>query len=253
MAHVHSRNVVHGDLTSVNVLLASAGGDGDGSGRGFVAKVSDFGLSLEVPEAQEYVVRGSYGAITHMAPEVLESRQIGYKGDVYSLGVLMWQMLTGSRPWSGLSHLQVTVAVGLEKQRLQWPTADGGFTPLPTGASGGAQSVFAALGARCMDPDPDVRPTAAEALDALRDLARVDLPGCLTGPLDGHGHGSHHHVPTGPQPIGLVHTADTSRPKKAAGGKSGRPAGLAAAMAAAQKGVTARPLRSLKVSSPAHS
>lgn len=57
--------------------------------------------------AQESVRTGAYGTLTHMAPEVISSNCLSRPADVFSLGVLLWQMVTGSRPWAGLSHVQV--------------------------------------------------------------------------------------------------------------------------------------------------
>jgi serine/threonine protein kinase len=44
----------------------------------------------------------SYGTVTHMAPEVLLQGVSSKAADVYSFGVLLWQMLTSSRPWAGM-------------------------------------------------------------------------------------------------------------------------------------------------------
>jgi hypothetical protein len=46
---------------------------------------------------------------------------VGRHADVYSFGVLLWQMLTGSRPWPGMSHAQIMAAVGMEKRMLVFP------------------------------------------------------------------------------------------------------------------------------------
>ena len=53
----------------------------------------------------------SYGTVTHMAPEVQLQGVSSKAADVYSFGVLLWQMLTSSRPWAGLRHDMVVQAV----------------------------------------------------------------------------------------------------------------------------------------------
>ncbi len=78
--------------------------------------------------------------------------------DVYSIGVLLWQMVTGSRPWAGLSHLQVSVEVGTNQRCLQWPAW--------------VHSGVRLLGQRCMSPRPEDRPTAAQMLAELRELGK---------------------------------------------------------------------------------
>lgn len=127
-------------------------------------QLSDFGLMVQLEDAQQYVETGTYGSINHMAPEVISEMRVGYKGDVYSLGVLMWRMVTGSRPWAGLSNLQVTVAVGYEGQRLSFPESKQKSSLL---------FCLQDLALRCMSSNPDDRPTAEEAsreLEKLRGL-----------------------------------------------------------------------------------
>jgi serine/threonine protein kinase len=64
-------------------------------------QLSDFGMSCKLgPERSENVVR-SYGAVTHMAPEVLTEHRVGYKADVWSLGVIMWQVRCGAEVMTG--------------------------------------------------------------------------------------------------------------------------------------------------------
>lgn len=63
-------------------------------GRGFVAKISDFGLSRSM-EHKSKVVTKTYGTLTHMPPELLEHGITSKAADVYSFGVLLWQVSTG--------------------------------------------------------------------------------------------------------------------------------------------------------------
>lgn len=86
---------------------------------------------------------------------------------MYSLGVLIWRMVTGSRPWGSLSNLQITVTVGMEGQRLSFPD---GCTP----GFEGLQD----LALRCMASDPAARPTAEEACSELEGLKEA-VGGCL--------------------------------------------------------------------------
>lgn len=65
LAYLHSQDLLHGDLTGGNILLASS----DTDERGFCAKVADFGLSRTL--GSEPVDTGTYGTVTHMPPELL--------------------------------------------------------------------------------------------------------------------------------------------------------------------------------------
>ena len=53
----------------------------------------------------------NYGTVTHQPPETLRDGILSRSCDVYSLGVLMWQMWTGSRPWAGMGHAQMIMMV----------------------------------------------------------------------------------------------------------------------------------------------
>jgi serine/threonine protein kinase len=91
--------------------------------RGFAARVADFGFSRRLNHTS-LLHASSYGTITHMPPELLARGLLGKAADVYSFGVLLWQMWTCSRPWAGLRHHQVyevggwSLAVGLRSWSL---------------------------------------------------------------------------------------------------------------------------------------
>ncbi|KAL3142482.1 hypothetical protein ABBQ38_002810 [Trebouxia sp. C0009 RCD-2024] len=115
MAHLHSMNILHGDLTSLNVLLTSS----DIDNRGFIAKVADFGLSRVCDEA--HVETKTYGTVTHMPPELLLEGKLSKSADVYAYGVLLFELFTADRPWSGLRHAEVLHKVAVQHERLQLP------------------------------------------------------------------------------------------------------------------------------------
>jgi serine/threonine protein kinase len=63
----------------------------------------------------------TYGTITHMPPETLSHGTVSKEMDVYSFGVLLWQMYTGSRPYSGCRQAVVIDNVVNKRLQLQWP------------------------------------------------------------------------------------------------------------------------------------
>ncbi|MGC4068220.1 MAG: serine/threonine-protein kinase [Polyangiaceae bacterium] len=120
LAGAHARGIVHRDLKPENVMLVEKAGDPD-----FV-KVLDFGIA-KVP-IQEIGERGSvrpghvitkvgmiFGTPEYMAPEQALGQDVDGRADQYALGVILFEMLTGARPYKS------DTAVGLLGQQLQGP------------------------------------------------------------------------------------------------------------------------------------
>ncbi|MCB1203623.1 MAG: serine/threonine protein kinase [Verrucomicrobiae bacterium] len=86
----HAAGIVHRDLKPENILIAA-----DGS-----VKVTDFGLALPLgSESQRLTLTGtSMGTLGYMAPEQAEGREVDGRADLYSLGVILYELLTGVRP-----------------------------------------------------------------------------------------------------------------------------------------------------------
>ncbi|KAL3143838.1 hypothetical protein ABBQ32_003662 [Trebouxia sp. C0010 RCD-2024] len=150
LSYLHSQDLLHGDLTGGNILLGSS----DCDERGFTAKVADFGLSRTL--GSEPVDTGTYGTVTHMPPELLTTGKLSKSADVYAFGVLLWEMWTGQRPWSGLGQMQVIFHLTQRKKRLQFPPD----TP----------PQLQALGERCMSTEALDRPKFDEVLLLVDEL-----------------------------------------------------------------------------------
>jgi len=118
--HAHSHNIVHRDIKPDNVLMRDPE----------TAMVADFGIAREIA-TQEYAtslteVRTVIGSPQYMSPEQMRADSLDQRTDIYSLGVVTWQLLTGELPHTGrtLSELavaQATVGVpDLPEQLSHW-------------------------------------------------------------------------------------------------------------------------------------
>lgn len=103
MLYLHKQNVLHGDLKCSNVLLSSNTNDP----RGYTAKVADFGLSRRLALDNTSVSTSTYGTVSHMPPELLLTGKFSSKCDVYSFGIVLWEMIEGRPPFLGLLHGEV--------------------------------------------------------------------------------------------------------------------------------------------------
>ncbi|GIL86268.1 hypothetical protein Vretimale_13734 [Volvox reticuliferus] len=150
MLHMHSENIVHGDLKARNILLKT-GGVGDG--RSYVAKVADFGLSLRIDPHETHVSNVYQGTITHMAPEVLLHGKVSKMSDVYAFAILMWQTYTAGQAFKGTPRALLGHEVTKMNRRPPFPLD----TPFD----------FQLLACRCWESDPSIRPTFEQIIGEL--------------------------------------------------------------------------------------
>lgn len=151
MCYLHSFKppIIHRDLKSPNLLV-----DKD-----WTVKVSDFGLSRSRAKTLEPWSRA--GTPEWMAPEVLRNEPSNEKCDVYSFGVILYELITGSEPWKSLNAMQVVYSVGYSNQQL----------PLPPGLDGPVVDILK----KCWALDQNERPSFAEILKMLRPLDALPI------------------------------------------------------------------------------
>ena len=93
LAYAHRAGVVHRDVKPENIFLDAT------SGR---AMLSDFGVARVMDAPTELTATGTtIGTPTYMAPEQIDGVNLDGRSDLYSLGMVGWEMLTGERPWIG--------------------------------------------------------------------------------------------------------------------------------------------------------
>ncbi|KAK9819991.1 hypothetical protein WJX72_004873 [[Myrmecia] bisecta] len=154
MDFLHSVPMIHGDLKPANVLLKTV--PKGSNSRGFECKVADFGLSRAVAAEGHYHTQ-TIGTVAYMPPEVLLDGNISLAADVYSFGILMWALFTGTVPYTGLGIHQVIFKVIYQHARPDFP----GELPPP---------VYAALMQKCWSQEPRDRPRFPQILQELGEL-----------------------------------------------------------------------------------
>ncbi|VFQ94402.1 unnamed protein product [Cuscuta campestris] len=155
--HTSTPTIVHRDLKSPNLLV-----DNDWN-----VKVCDFGLS-RLKHNTFLSSKSTAGTPEWMAPEVLRNEPSNEKCDVYSFGVILWELATMRLPWSGMNPMQVVGAVGFQNRRLEIPKE---LDPLV------ARIIW-----ECWQMDPNLRPSFAELTVALRPLQRLVIPSHVDQP-----------------------------------------------------------------------
>lgn len=145
----HDRGVVHRDVKPGNVLVTDDG----------IVKLLDFGLA-KLEDATLTRVGSRKGTIAYMSPEQTRADDLGASTDLWSLGVLLYEMLTGQRPFRGDNDRLLIQAIRHERPKPPSELRGG----LPRGCD---DLVFALL-----DPEPEARSEAADWLFEQRlDLA----------------------------------------------------------------------------------
>ncbi|WIA11808.1 hypothetical protein OEZ85_011900 [Tetradesmus obliquus] len=153
LGYLHSIGVVHGDLKSANVLLKGASRDL----RGFSCKIADFGLSRVLDMDATHISTRTYGTIVYMPSELLLTGRMTTATDVYSFGLMMWELFTSQRVFEeGLSIGQIFYMIAYQNWR---PTVPANCPP-----------GYAELMTACWHQDPEQRPTVPQLLRSLQKL-----------------------------------------------------------------------------------
>lgn len=99
MEYIHAQGIIHRDLKPENVLISEESR----------LKIADFGIACE--EAYRDVFTDDPGTYRWMAPEMIKRKYYGRKVDVYSFGLILWEMVTGTIPYEDMTPIQAAYAV----------------------------------------------------------------------------------------------------------------------------------------------
>jgi len=154
LAHAHSQGVQHRDLKPPNVMVLPDG----------QAKVLDFGIARQRAAAAPSADSSNLlsGTVSYMAPEQLERGHSGLPSDVFSFGVVAYELLSGVHPFQGETEFQVQVAI----VKLHPPPLTQLVSELPLGIQ--------AIITRCLEKEPASR--FKDMIEVSRQLRRASLP-----------------------------------------------------------------------------
>jgi len=161
LAHAHERGIIHRDIKSSNVIIMPTG----------VAKLVDLGLAWRMKrqkELEKYAssapleeVGEAGGTLPYVAPEVLRGERASVQSDIWALGVLLYEMATGTLPFTGRTCFEISLAIMTQPS----PT-------LPRGIG----SRLATIVQRCLQRDCAQRYAAAREI--RDDIQRILLASC---------------------------------------------------------------------------
>jgi NIMA (never in mitosis gene a)-related kinase len=136
--HLHDRKILHRDLKSQNIFLTNCG----------IVKLGDFGIAKVLSHTKEHV-QTIVGTPYYLSPEIVENKPYNYKSDIWSLGILLYEMCALEPPFNGSSLHMLAMRI-----------VKANYEPIPKRYS----SKISLLIKKLLNPNSDARPTVNKIL-----------------------------------------------------------------------------------------
>ncbi|GBC04925.1 hypothetical protein RclHR1_05950009 [Rhizophagus clarus] len=148
LKNIHDVNIIHRDYHSGNIFLASYG----------IPITSDIGLNKSALCSSKNEI---YGVIPYVSPEIFQGQKYTKASDIYSFGMIMWELMTGRRPfWDKVHDTKLIVEI-----------CDGLRPPIVTNAPDG----YIELMKECWHSNPNERPTASNLLHKVKTMLAYEM------------------------------------------------------------------------------
>ncbi|MCP4547308.1 MAG: protein kinase [bacterium] len=157
---LHMEGILHRDLKPANIMI-------DRKGR---ALITDFGLAAMLADTVSEADGSAAGTMAYMAPEQLKGSELSLKSDLFSLGIILYEIFTGQPPFSVDSHIHGKFAVQLNVTNLISQHKRG--PELPLSVCDDLDHVISDVIMRCLELEPAKRPDSArEVYETLRGVS----------------------------------------------------------------------------------
>lgn len=145
LAHAHSNNIIHCDIKPHNILVAPDG----------QVKVADFGIARAISSNTMSFSSDIVGSVHYFSPEQAQGLTITPKSDIYSLGVVFYELLTGKLPFTG----ETSISIAMKHLEEEMPSIRKDNPDVPAKVE--------AIVARTLEKEVDRRPDANELIEMI--------------------------------------------------------------------------------------
>ncbi|MEK7671434.1 MAG: serine/threonine-protein kinase, partial [Bacteroidota bacterium] len=158
LAHAHRHGIIHRDLKTDNLMLTAEG----------KVKITDFGLAKLHGQVELTKAGSTLGTAAYMSPEQIRSEAVDHRSDLFSLGVILYELTTGSRPFRGEHEAALTYSIVNEDPK-----------PIALLRVNAPQSLEQII-LRCLSKEPEKRYQSADEIVADFHSLQQELSGRVT-------------------------------------------------------------------------